>query len=367
MTKKLNTIVIHIGMHKTGSSSIQETLHNHPANEKYTYLDLGTVNHNRQIFSQFTEHPEQYYLNLNVTPDHMEEFLKEGREQIISAISNCNTDNIIVSGEDLIVLTPQALQKLKTFFSEYFEAFQIVAYVRSPASYMTSLMQQCIKSGIGLQRFIKENPQSCLFPINTDMFYPRYQACFTKFENIFGRDSLMLRDFNPAKLHNGDVVQDFFNIFRIPLEPEKICRSNESISREALAVIYAIRKTSIMSPNAVPIHQVDRISQVLSAAGGGKFLLSSTIIDPIVEKYQNDISWIKARMGDFSSEGTSNKVGIRTELDLLRIEKAVQDKFEQISAAPLSHLPAMNPIVEQAFKRIETIRSIEEASQNLWA
>lgn len=63
---------------------------------------------------------------------------------------------------------------MKSFFENYFENIVVFAYVRTPVSYMTSLLQQVIKSGIGFERLIKKsnfNKEA----MNFEMLYPNYK------------------------------------------------------------------------------------------------------------------------------------------------------------------------------------------------
>ena len=54
-------IIIHIGMHKTGSSSIQQTLHKYMNDKRFTYVDLGHANHSRQISSLFEKNISSFF------------------------------------------------------------------------------------------------------------------------------------------------------------------------------------------------------------------------------------------------------------------------------------------------------------------
>jgi hypothetical protein len=56
-------VIVHIGMHKTGSSSIQHTLYQRLADASFEYADLGCANHSEQIHSLFSSSPERYHLH----------------------------------------------------------------------------------------------------------------------------------------------------------------------------------------------------------------------------------------------------------------------------------------------------------------
>ncbi len=61
----MRQLFLHVGMHKTGTSSIQETLHaNRPilAEAGYAYMD-DVVNHSRIVPSAFAAQPEQLAAN----------------------------------------------------------------------------------------------------------------------------------------------------------------------------------------------------------------------------------------------------------------------------------------------------------------
>lgn len=140
MVKK-KLLLIHVGMHKTGSTSIQDTLSKNNCGSEFVYLDLGTMNHNHKIFTMFTEHPERYYLNNTKSLSVVQKFNEDVQNELSQKLLENHMEKVIISGEDLINLSNNALEKMKKFFDEYFENIKVFAYVRSPESYMTSLLQ----------------------------------------------------------------------------------------------------------------------------------------------------------------------------------------------------------------------------------
>ncbi len=60
----MSKCIIHIGMHKTGSTSIQKSLDGFH-DQEFFYAHLGnTPNHSLAIFSLFSSHPERHHLHI---------------------------------------------------------------------------------------------------------------------------------------------------------------------------------------------------------------------------------------------------------------------------------------------------------------
>ncbi len=57
----MKTCIIHIGIHKTGSTSIQESLQGF-YNDIFYYANLGPSNHSEPIYCLFSENPKRHHL-----------------------------------------------------------------------------------------------------------------------------------------------------------------------------------------------------------------------------------------------------------------------------------------------------------------
>ena len=306
--------ILHVGMHKTGSSSIQAALHTKlKLDDEHTYFNLGSANHSIRIFSLFTEKPENYNIHkkrgLNL--EEIKLFNIKTKKMLIKEIDACNTDNMIISGEAISILSKKSLMRLKEFMQKYFEKITIIAYVRPPVSFMESSLQQRVKVG-----------QFNEFNINS--LYPGYRNRFEKFDIIFGKENVCLWKFDPKIFFKGDVVLDFCHRLNIKINLENIGRSNEAISKEALSLLYTYRKLGpgygvgpkVIRENAMLINMLKNI-------GKTKIKLAPRLINPIMKKNHLDLLWIEERMAlRFNEYIECTNEDISKESDLLKIDKS---------------------------------------------
>ena len=119
---QIQTIYLHIGFHKTGTSTIQETLFtNSKILEKNACLypqSLG-INHSVPIYSQFCDQPEKYHIFLrnNNNLEEINQFNSIIKNNFLVEINNNNKcSKLIISGEDIALLSENNLKKFRAYF-----------------------------------------------------------------------------------------------------------------------------------------------------------------------------------------------------------------------------------------------------------
>ncbi len=144
MTKKC---FLHLGLHKTASSSFQKTCSNNlevlrTNNIIYPHFECSKanrskiINHSIPIYSLFSG-IQNYGVNvLWGINDLLDQVNASYLEQLINFLKT--PANIIISGEDISMLSMNSLVKMLQLFKEY--DFEIVpfALVRSPYSFFCS-------------------------------------------------------------------------------------------------------------------------------------------------------------------------------------------------------------------------------------
>jgi hypothetical protein len=106
----------------------------------------------------------------------------------------------------------------------------------------------------------------------------------------------------------------------IDLPQDRIIRVNESLSRQAVALLYSYRKFGKQLGSAsMTAVEGQRLGASLAACGTDKFRFSPDLIRPILEENRADIAWMEARLGDSLHEnlGDHQPLDVREESDLL--------------------------------------------------
>lgn len=302
--------LLHVGMHKTGSSSIQESLNRTPTSKAFHYVKLSSPNHSGDIYTLFSQHPEQYHAwkKQALSPEEVNAKRDEIQSRLIQNFTESDAEVFLISGEDIAELSEVELLEMKTFLLRYFESIEVFAYVRSPKSYIESAFQQTIKG--------------YLDTFSLDKMYPRYQKRFEKFDNVFGRENVQLYLYDLELLLQQDVVTDFCLRAGIAIDAGGITRTNDSLSREAVSLLYTYRKFGpgygsgkhVMRENNMMIAQLSKI-------GDTKFKFSDELIKPVLLQNSEDIRWIEARLGrEFSNHERRYAHAIHSEEELLEID-----------------------------------------------
>jgi len=309
--------IIHIGLYKTGSSSIQHSLAGFK-NAHFFYSALGRdSNHSLAIQSLFSDRPvtdHRLHKAAGRDPAAVKRYIEAIESDLDRSIARAGSRTLLISGEGAASLRPNALAALRDFFSRHFDQITIVAYVRPPNQLLSSSFQERIKAGT-IKNF------------ETTRLYRHYQRLLAKFDLVFGRDNVCLWKFDPKTFPEGCVVQDFCSRLAIPLPTTKIVRVNESLSREAVGLLYAYHKfgesderPKMRSPEAMEFGKF---------IGGKKFQFSPDLIRALLDANRSDIQWIEDRLGESLREdlGTHKDGDVRDEADLLEFDEVAVRKL----------------------------------------
>jgi hypothetical protein len=317
----LQRCVIHYGMPKTGSSSIQTWLLRSLSDPRFMYLNVGTRGSGNLIANLFKDAPEQLHRNLKlgVDSDTLQRQLQQTRAALLQQITSSSAETLVFSAEMLSNFSTSELQRLCEFIQPHVREMRAVGYVRKPVSFMESVFQQRVKSGT-----------DTLDPARN---YPRYRERLQKFEQRFGSDGVDYWLFDAASLRNGCVVQDFCARLEVTTDGSAVPRVNDSLSLEALRLLFAYRRYGPgfgKGPGALEENRMLRIR--LRELAGPRMRFHASLVEPVLQRFVDDIAWMEARLGtSLLEEPCTAADAIRDEQDLLRFSpRSVQWLARQI-------------------------------------
>jgi hypothetical protein len=182
---KRKRIILHVGLHKTGTTAIQQTLA--ASNKllqnqgwKYPVFTDGVrnriVNHSNPLYTLFCDNPGGYLPNLRVGIDGelaRQCFARQLEEELKGEF------NLIFSGEDVSSLPEAALKKLAEALSGH--ELLVIAVVRETYSTFVSTLQHRIHRGVhGLRLEVPSLWENCarLARVFPDLRFLSYEkAC----------------------------------------------------------------------------------------------------------------------------------------------------------------------------------------------
>jgi len=146
----MKSAVVHVGLHKTGTTSIQSSLENY--NDGNTaYANLGHSNHS--IFFKTLFHSTNffnYWQNLGLSPAKHKQLIDQYWQTLNTQLRQ-KQSRLIFSGEEISTLEPEALSRMKSHFNKQGRDIEIFVFVREPLGMTASLMQELVKWGTFLQ------------------------------------------------------------------------------------------------------------------------------------------------------------------------------------------------------------------------
>ncbi|MEM6624976.1 MAG: hypothetical protein AAF674_22375 [Pseudomonadota bacterium] len=239
--------VIHIGTEKTGTTSIQRTL---DANAKrllergFYWPPVMRSGQNPRIVC-YSLDDETIDLRKRrrqlTTPETIAEFRIKFEDRLRREIKKASNANmLLIVNEHLSRLEKrQELERLKQLIERFADRIRIVVYLRRQDRLMCSMYSQVIKIG-----GTREN----VFPVRSvetegDFITFNYRRIVDLWADVFGREALNIRTFEPESLVQGDVVMDFFDVAGLEgLTGIETTRINESLSVEALLTMRELNR-----------------------------------------------------------------------------------------------------------------------------
>ncbi|MBX9698642.1 MAG: hypothetical protein K2X74_04350, partial [Acetobacteraceae bacterium] len=206
----MRTLFLHVGMHKTGTTSIQQTLHAGRAalaEAGLSWFAGAEPNHSRSVFSAFTETPHLYHVNRRHglhAPTDAAQHAAEARAALTAFLHGAPEPGLILSGEDISMLGEAAIRRMLAAFRPLVDRIVVVAMVRPPRGFIASAIQQRIRGG------------ALLDGIEDGGVLPHYRARFEPFLTAPEVAETRLHPYTPETLDHGCSVATFLRLIGAP-------------------------------------------------------------------------------------------------------------------------------------------------------
>lgn len=313
-------LILHAGMPKTGTSSIQETLFHGLQDPRFRYVGFGEVNGSRALWYLVSDHPERLHLSrwqgLNAEAvAHLQGRFRQ-RWQHAASRARQSGATPIISAEVGWHLSGQDLVRVRELVGAEGYTAAVVIYLRPMLSWLSSHWQQMTKMGhTGDLERLCGDPASLASPL-------AYIRRLEQLHATFGRDHVSVRAFRREALEDGCVVTDFCRHLGIRMAPASIRRDNESLSLDATRFLHAYNVFH-RAAEAPSFHLDLLLWPSLQELTGPPFRLHPDLLAPLRPTLVQQVDTLRARYGidlheDWDHAGPE---AVRTEADLFRFSQ----------------------------------------------
>jgi len=246
---RTNTLYLHMGTHKTASTTIQSgCVENRAALLKagWFYPTSGMYifgQHNiAWELAQGRPHPWNH-ISKNIAPRTE----RGGLAELMAEIEQAGSPNVILSSEDYENLHFDRIERLRQQFSNF--QVEVIVYLREQPAWLQSAWGQFIKSGFTTLSFNEWVNQLLKEPISVQRFFGRYDLLLEPWEAVFGKEHVHIRSFSKA-VSGDNIFYDFLRTCRVDGVEQYVVPSDQNIA-PGLMTLECSRYLSrdIHSPN----------------------------------------------------------------------------------------------------------------------
>ncbi len=305
---KPSGIIVHFGMPKTGTTSIQLSLMRRLSDARFHYVKLEHANASYAVATGFKSDAAKFHRHRKegTSPERLQQLKEDAVRRLNGELEAAAGRTAILSAEVIFGFDEGELANLCGALEKHSPALTAVGYIRRPKEFIESTFQQLVKGGRS--------------EFAVDRLFPSYRKRVEKLDAVLGRKNTLLWPFEAGSFPGGCIVRDFCGRLGITFRAEDVTRTNEGLSRPALALLYAYRKfgpgygvgPGVMRENKLLVKRIRKLP-------GPRMRLHSSLIAPVVEARAREIAWMEERLGASLAEplASHDEGAVRSEQDLL--------------------------------------------------
>ncbi len=280
------TCILHAGMHKTGSTSIQVALEGY-ADDRLVYAPLISSNHSFamvDLFSGLSEAALAEFLAPRAPRDYLRRRATLGRD--FRTLLESDRRDLLISAEELTgqMLQGGGIDNLLAALNPHFARVRLIAYVREPKSFVVSMQNQKLR-----ERVTDFDP---------GRWYPGYRARLQPWIDRLGAENVDLVPYRRDALAGGDAIRDLAGRVGARLADGGLRSVNIGYTAEATALQQLWLRR--LEGGRLPFRARAAISygrRRVAEFGQAPFGIDPGLLSRIAARHAEDIGWIEGRLG----------------------------------------------------------------------
>jgi len=264
-------VYLHIGLEKTGTSSIQQFLRiNRDALKAARLLFPHAPGAENHMALSAAAQNEQKRDDLRMiygldSPAKIREFRKTLVEKLVAEAEEAGCHTVVLSGEHCSsrLTTPAEVELLWRMLQSLTKDIRVIVYLRRQDEFLCSTYSTDVKSGFtGSMKLPSAELREQRY---------NYYPLLERWDSVVGRANLICRIYDRAALKDGDVVADFLQLLGLDYEenyrrPERV---NESLDVNALEFLRLFNQIIPRFKNEKPNVLRGNIVKLLQMASDG--------------------------------------------------------------------------------------------------
>jgi len=237
---KFEECIIHIGVSKTGTSTLQNFFFKNKSNlkEKSIFYPIAFGKRQHHGLVKYV-HDKNKTLPLRIfsryTNFKLEDYQKEINNSFREEIQNSNCRKLLISSEGLAISNDKEIRSLKKFFDNYVSKYKIIVYLRPQVDRIFSSYTSKLEKGITKKKII---PYKSVYDDKQN-----YEKMLIRWGNVFGSENLVPRIFSREDFPSGDVKLDFLSILGLNMSDfDDVENARESINVDAQRFLFGINE-----------------------------------------------------------------------------------------------------------------------------
>lgn len=382
----MSVLILHVGLHKTGTTTVQASLDAARANLRKQRIQLFRGRNHGEFYRAFTDRPELFHRFYRSWERNARQ--EAIRNQIKQELTKHEGMTHIVCSEDLSLLSTYALEQMKAFLARDcgIEQIKIVCVLRNPFEYLNSILQQYVKPGLVCledlcagyfpgfaYQGVRADGRWDYYAILSQMFF----AVPRKLVEVFGGNAVTFLEMGDSM--GRGLVQNMLSAAGLEHVKVPEIRMNSSMSHEACILLgeYNNRNPLFSAEKGFnPARQQPsaHIRFLRSLPGQRPLLLHPGLIDP---------RWMKVRLTELNEmvarrifDPDANSTPPTSSRDLLRLSQETVDHLNQVLGYTKTRIqpgPFTREQIDKLGKRIERdyslprqLRKAVKARTRIW-
>lgn len=288
-------VILHFGLPKTGTTTIQNVLHAHRDRllAEGVYYPALSPNLTTPLCTMFLPDPKGHITNkiAGLSAESALANAQRFQRTLEAEISRSTWSTLVLSAEGVSNMPRESLHKLKSWAEQFATEWTVLICVRDPLTYTRSVIQQLIKGGDVLHELYERLP------------LPNFQGKINNAIAVFGKDRLHVFSMRAAASSADGLVGHFAGIIGLSEALTRdLCavssRDNESMSQEAALVLDSLNRQVPMFPaNGDARRRSGRELAFIERIRGSRFELPPQVRARVVAESAKDTEWLFSEFG----------------------------------------------------------------------